>query len=109
MSKSTFPIKDLIRYIDNNADMFSYSQSKNYKIFFSHWLNKFSFVLYDIKDGNLKVLLNDQEISNIENLIPQRFDLDVNSFKVIFNDEVIEYSNIINNIHRNVITYNYEN
>ena len=65
--------------------------------------------MYDIKDGNLKVLLNDQEISNIENLIPQRFDLDVNSFKVIFNDEVIEYSNIINNIHRNVITYNYEN
>ena len=108
MSKSTFPVKDLIRYIDNNADMFSYSQSKNYKIFFSHWLNKFSFVLYDIKDGNLKVLLNDQEISNIEDLVPQRLDsddLDINSFKVIFNNEVIEYSNIINNIHRNVINY----
>ena len=110
MVKSKFPVKDLITYINGcDNDLFNYSQSENYKIFFSNnWLNKFSFVLYDIKDGNLKVLLNDQEISNIEDLVPQRLDsddLDINSFKVIFNDEVIEYSNIINNIHRNVINY----
>lgn len=117
MSKSEFPVKDLITYIngcDNN--LFNFSQSENYKIFFStkeetvfgsnHWVDKFSFVLYDIKDGNLKVLLNNQEIYNIESLIPQRFDLNIDSFKVIFNDEVIEYNTIINSIPRNVITYN---
>ena len=117
MIESEFPIKDQITVINGcDNDLFNYSQSENYQIFFSskeetvfgsnHWIDKFSFVFYNIKDGNLKVLLNDQEISNIENLIPQRFDLDVNSFKVIFNDEVIEYSNIINSIPRNVVTYN---
>lgn len=109
MNKSVFPVKDLIRYIDNNASMFNYSQNENYKIFFSNnWLNKFSFVLYEIKEGNLKILLNDQEISNIEDLVPQRFNSDslsINSFKVIFNNEVIEYSDIINRISRNVINY----
>jgi hypothetical protein len=91
-----------------DPNLFNYSQSKNYNIFFSHWLNKFSFILYDIKEGNLKILLNDQEVFNIEDLVPQRFDsdgLDINSFKVIFNNEIIEYSNIINNIPRNVINY----
>jgi hypothetical protein len=113
MVKSEFPIKDLITiYNGCDSNLFNYSQSKNYKIFFSHWLNKFSFILYNIKEGNLKILLNDQEVFNIEDLVPQRFDsdgLDINSFKVIFNNEIIEYSNIINNIHRNVITYNHEN
>lgn len=117
MTESDFPIKDLITvYNGCDPNLFNYSQSKNYNIFFStkeetifgsnYWIDKFSFILYDIKDGNLKVLLNDQEIFNIENLVPQRFETDVNYFKVIFNDESIEYNTIINGIARNVITYN---
>ena len=81
-------------------------RSDNYKIFFSNnWINRFSFVVYDIKEGDLKVVFNDEEICNIENLVPQRFETDVNSFKVIFNNEIIEYNNIINDIPRNVINY----
>ena len=110
MSKSEFPVKDSITYTNGcNNNLFNYSQSDNYKIFFSNnWTNRFSFVIYDIKEGNLKVLLNNQEVSNIEDLVPQRFDsdnLNIDSFKVIFNDEVIEYNNIINDIARNVINY----
>jgi len=116
MVESEFPIKDQITVINGcDNDLFNYSQSKNYKLFFStkeeivygshHWVDKFSFVLYDIKEGNLKVLLNNQEISNIEHLIPQRFDPNVDSFKVIFDDEVIEYNTVINSIARNVINY----
>lgn len=109
MTKSSFPIKDLIRYIDaDDDDIFNYSQDKNYSIFFSNYLNIFSFVLYNIKEGNLKILINDKEIYNIENLVPKRFNkdnLDINSFIVIFNDIFIEYIDIINNIPRNVINY----
>lgn len=109
MTKSSFPIKDLIRYIDaDDENTFNYSQDKNYSIFFSNHLNIFSFVLYDIKEGNLKILINNKEIYNIENLVPKRFNkdnLDINSFIVIFNDISIEYIDIINNIPRNVINY----
>ena len=108
MTKSSFPLKDLIRYIDSDNDVFNYSQNKNYKVFFSNYLNKFSFVIYNIKEGNLKILLNDQELLNVENLVPQKFEinnLEVNSFKIIFNDEIIEYNTIIHSISRNIIKY----
>ena len=107
MIKSEFPVEDSITYINGcNNDLFNYSQSENYKIFFSNnWTNRFSFVVYDIKEGDLKVVLNDKEIYNIENLVPQGFETDVNSFKVIFNNEIIEYNDIINDIPRNVISY----
>lgn len=107
MIKSEFPIEDSITYINGcNNDLFNYSQNDNYKIFFSNnWTNRFSFVVYDIKEGDLKVVLNDKEIYNIENLVPQGFETDVNSFKVIFNNEIIEYNDIINDIPRNVISY----
>ena len=107
MIKSEFPVEDSITYINGcNNDLFNYSQSENYKIFFSNnWTNRFSFVVYDIKEGDLKVVLNDKEIYNIENLVPQGFEIDVNSFKVIFNNEIIEYNDIINDIPRNVISY----
>jgi hypothetical protein len=107
MTKSSFPIKDLIRYIDaDDDDIFNYSQDKNYNIFFSNYLGEFSFVLYGIKEGNLKIVMNGEEITNIEELVPKRFlreNLDISSFIVIFNDKSIDYSNIINNIPRNVI------
>jgi hypothetical protein len=107
MTKSSFPIKDLIRYIDaDDDDIFNYSQDKNYNIFFSNYLGEFSFVLYNIKEGNLKIVMNGEEITNIEELVPKRFsreNLDISSFIVIFNDKSIDYSNIINNIPRNVI------
>ena len=107
MIKSEFPVEDSITYINGcNNDLFNYSQSENYKIFFSNnWTNRFSFVVYDIKEGDLKVVFNDKEIYNIENLVPQGFETDVNSFKVIFNNEIIEYNDIINDIPRNVISY----
>ena len=107
MIKSEFPVEDSITYINGcNNDLFNYSQSENYKIFFSNnWTNRFSFVVYDIKEGDLKVVFNDKEIYNIENLVPQVFEIDVNSFKVIFNNEIIEYNDIINDIPRNVISY----
>lgn len=109
MSKSSFPLEDLIRYIDPDDDnVFDYSQNKNYKIFFSNYLNEFSFVIYDIKEGDLKVLINNQEISNVENLVPQRFnskDLDINSFIIMFDGKSIDYTNIIHSIPRNVIKY----
>ena len=107
MIKSEFPVEDSITYINGcNNDLFNYSQSENYKIFFSNnWTNRFSFVVYDIKEGDLKVVFNDKEIYNIENLVPQGFEIDVNSFKVIFNNEIIEYNDIINDIPRNVISY----
>jgi DNA-binding Lrp family transcriptional regulator len=112
MTKSEFPVKDSITHISGrDGKLFNYSQSENYKIFFSNktethsdgWIDQFSFVVYDIKEGDLKIVLNDKEIYNIENLVPQRFEINVNSFKVIFNDEVIEYNDIINDIPRNVI------
>lgn len=107
MIKSEFPVEDSITHINGcDNSLFNYSQSDNYKIFFSNnWINRFSFVVYDIKEGDLKVVFNDEEICNIENLVPQRFETDVNSFKVIFNNEIIEYNNIINDIPRNVINY----
>lgn len=109
MSKSSFPLEDLIRHIDPDEDnVFDYSQNKNYKIFFSNYLDKFSFVIYDIKEGDLKVLINNQEISNVENLVPQRFnsnDLDINSFIIMFDGKSIDYTNIIHSIPRNVIKY----
>ena len=109
MSMSSFPLEDLIRYIDpKDENVFNYSLTEYYDVFFSNYLDEFSFVLYNIKEGNIKVLINNIEIDNIESLVPKRFnkkDLDINSFEIIFNDKSMNYVDIINNIPRNVIKY----
>ena len=106
MTPSEFPVKDLVRYVDISEQAFTYSKSLNYNIFFSNYLNEFSFVVYDIKEGNLQVFINDEEIFDIEDFIIKKFiKTDIKSFKVSFNEDSIEYIDIINSIPRNSIEY----
>lgn len=106
LSKSTFPVKDVIRHIDSDDEnMFNYSRNKNYKIFFSKTYNKHSFIVYDCNETKIeKVTLNYSEILEFECAKITEFETEkVFSFIVKTNNSEEEYSDILNDIVRNVI------
>lgn len=106
LSKSTFPVKDVIRYIDSDDEnMFNYSKNKNYKIFFSKTHDKYLFIVYDCNENEIeKIILNDTEILEFDYTKPIEFKTEkVLSFIVKTKNGEEEYFKIINDITRNVI------
>jgi hypothetical protein len=106
LSKSEFSVSDNVRYIDaDDKDIFNYSKNKKYKIFFSRLEDKFCFVVYHCEENYLTdIILNRHEKLKFDDTIPMFFDnKKISSFKIINNDGTEdEYSEIINNIVRNV-------
>lgn len=106
LTKSEFPVSDIVRHIDSDDDnMFNYSKNKKYKIFFSKNHHKYSFIIYDCNDIEIKrITLNYDKFLNFEYMKPIEFNTEnVLSFIITTNDGEEEYSDTINSIVRNVI------
>ena len=115
LEKSNFDVKDIVRYIDaDDNNVFNYSKTNEYKVFFSKWDeetknigNKLWVVIYDIKKTNdVKIILNKDNLIDVKHLTPLKFNInEIIKLEIKTQNTIIDYTDMLGLINRNVIKY----
>jgi hypothetical protein len=115
LEKSDFDVKDIVRHIDaDDNNIFNYSKTNEYKIFFSKWdedtkniSNDLWVVIYDFnKKNEVKLILNENTLINVNHLTPLKFNIsEIIKLEVRTLHTTIDYTDTIDLINRNVIKY----